>query len=223
MQGFRPRGHLYRMQLLILLLLLAAGTLGAEQRSRSFTFSSDRSSTVLREGRERTRLEGNARIQTEDIVITANVIEVYGESFRFAEASGNLRVVDESRGIELTARQFFYDRELDVSRAVGAVYMEDTINEVVVRGGFLESLGEEDVILVQVNVRIFREDMTARAEFARFLRVEDILELSGLPVVFMNGDEYRASRIQLDLENDEILLQGSVQGTVSPRQQGGEE
>ena len=207
----------------ILLLLCSTVLLGAQERSRQFSFRSDRSTTVLSEGRERTRLEGNARIETDSVVITADVIEVYGDSFRYAEASGNLRVVDSDRGIELTAREFFYDRERDISRAIGAVYMEDTRNEVVVRGGFLESLGEEDTVLIQVNVRIFREDMTARAEFARFLREQEILELSGLPIVIWKGDEYRATRIQMDLANDEIVLQGSVQGTVSPQSQGDEE
>ncbi|MFW5800559.1 MAG: hypothetical protein ACOCVC_00885 [Spirochaeta sp.] len=209
--------------IVLVCVLLFAVLVRVDGQSRSFSFSSERSTTVLSEGRERTRLEGNARIETENVVISADVIEVYGDSFRYAEAAGNLSVVDETRGIELTAHEFFYDRELDSSRATGAVYMEDTTNEVVVRGGYLESFGEEDVILIQVNVRIFREDMTARSEFARFLRAEDILELSGLPVVFWKGDEYRASRIQMDLENDEILLQGSVQGTVSPQNEDGEE
>lgn len=206
----------------VVLLLCSAALLSAQERSRQFLFRSDRSTTVLSEGRERTRLEGNARIETESVVITADIIEVYGDSFRYAEASGNLRVVDEARGIELTAREFFYDRERDISRAIGAVYMEDLQNEVIVRGGFLESLGEEDIVLIQVNVRIFREDMTARAEFARFLRKEEMLELSGLPIVIWQGDEYRATRIQMDLANDEIVLQGSVQGTVSPQSPGGE-
>ncbi|WP_460051302.1 hypothetical protein [Spirochaeta dissipatitropha] len=205
-----------RFYLFFCLVLCAA----APMYGRTFQFRSDRSSTVMAEGRERTRLEGNAQVRTESVSIFADVIEVYGESFRYAEASGNLRVIDESRGIELTAQSFFYDRELDISRASGAVYMEDINNELIVRSGYLESLGEEDIVLIQVNVRIFREDMTARSEFARFLRQDEILELSGLPVVFWQGDEYRASRIQLDLSNDEILLQGSVQGTVSPRESG---
>ena len=200
--------------LYVLLLWVIPGMLAAEDEPQRFNFRGDRSTTVLGEGSERTRLIGNARIETDGVLITADQIEVFGESFRYAEASGNLRVIDADREIELTAQTFFYDRELEISRAEGAVYMEDARNEVVVRAGFLESYAKEDVVMMQVGVRIFREDMTARAEVVRFLREEEIIELSGLPMVFWKGDEYSAARIQMDLEKDEIVLQGGVQGTV---------
>ncbi len=203
-----------RKGILGVLFLLLALSVSAEDEPRRFFFRGDRSSTVLSSGGERTRLEGNARVETDGVIISADSIEVYGESFRYAEAEGNLRVSDADRGIELTAQSFFYDRELETSRAEGAVYLEDSRNKIVVRAGYMEQYGSEDIVLLQVNVRVFREDMTARAEVVRFLREQDMVELSGLPVVYWKGDEYRAARIQMDLERDEIVLEGGVQGTV---------
>jgi lipopolysaccharide export system protein LptA len=57
--------------------------------------------------------------------------------------------------------------------------------------------------------------MACRSEFARYKRKEDLLELSGMPYVFWKGDEYRASRISINLETDEIKMEGEVEGTIT--------
>ena len=61
--------------------------------------------------------------------------------------------------------------------------------------------------------------MVCRSEFARFRREEEILELSGMPYVYWKGDEYRASRIVINLKTDEIRLEGEVQGTVTTEEE----
>ena len=50
-----------------------------------------------------------------------------------------------------------------------------------------------------------------------------MLELSGLPVLFWKKDEYRASRIVMNLDTEEITLLGDVNGTIISRPAGGEE
>ena len=65
-----------------------------------------------------------------------------------------------------------------------------------------------------MSVRVLRDDLTARAQFLRYRRNDDVLELSGFPVVFWDGDEYRARRIVMNLETEEIELIGQVQGSV---------
>ena len=70
-------------------------------------------------------------------------------------------------------------------------------------------------VQAQIGVRILRDDLTARSEFVRYDRDRNVLELSGYPVVFWKGDEYRASRISIDLDRDEIELEGGVEGTVT--------
>ena len=97
--------------------------------------------------------------------------------------------------------------------------MEDGANDLLIRGGFFEDRGgDEGVTLIQMGVRIIKisdgEVMICRSEFARYFRNEKILELSGLPRVDWKGDVYQASRIRVDLETDEIRLEGQVTGTV---------
>lgn len=195
----------------MIFLLLSAGPLAAE----TFEFSSDRTSIVFAEGRERTVLSGSARILSDQTEILADRIEIFGEDFRYAGAEGNVRVRDLERGIRLESRSLFFDREEDIIRAEGSAVMEDLDNELVVKGGIIEHRSEEELSTVQVGVRILGEDLTARSEFARYQRDSQSLELSGLPVVFWKGDEYRASRIVMNIESEEITLQGEVRGSVT--------
>ena len=92
--------------------------------------------------------------------------------------------------------------------------MEDIKNEVIVKGNFLEYMGSDETCLIQIGVRILKDDMVCRSEFARYNRNDDILELTGMPVVFWKNDEYRALRIIVDLDKDEITLEGKVSGSI---------
>lgn len=198
-----------------LALVLFLSVLTVSGWTDTFTFSADRMNTVLAKGKERTLLSGNAEIISRNTVITADEIEIYGSDSQFALCRGKVKVKDEEKGIILYCEDLFYDRKNDISRIEGYVEMEDQKNELVIKGGFLEHFGEEDITIIQIGVRILKKDMASRSEFARFKREEEILELSGLPFVFWKGDEYRAARIIINLDTDEIRLEGEVRGTVT--------
>ncbi|TVQ36669.1 MAG: hypothetical protein EA384_14025 [Spirochaetaceae bacterium] len=181
----------------------------------TFEFFGDSTRIVFAEGRERTRLTGNARVISDDTEIEADQIEIYGDDFRFAVATGNVRVVEREQEIVLTADRLIYDRRERITRAEGNAIMEDQRNETVVKGALLENRARDNLTIVQVGVRILGDDLTTRSEFARYRREQNVLELSGLPVVFWKGDQYRAARIVIDIDRDEISLQGEVRGTIT--------
>jgi lipopolysaccharide export system protein LptA len=170
--------------------------------------------TVLAKGKERTVLSGNAEVQTEDNLIRADRVELYGEDFQYVSCEGNVRIVNEQKGIKVTCQRLFYNREEKVVRVRGNVIMLDEQNEVVVKGGYLENWEDSDETVVQIGVRILKEDLVCRAEYARYQRSEDKLELSGMPVVNWKGDEYRALKIYIDLNTDTIRLEGDIRGKV---------
>jgi lipopolysaccharide export system protein LptA len=190
--------------------VLAPGAFGQE----SFRMSADSLSRTFSQGRERAVLSGDAEIISESTEIRADEIELYGEDFRYAVARGNLTVLDTERDIYLTGDLFRFDRELEIAQVEGNAIMEDRENEVVVRSGFLEARLQDDIIIMQVGVRIFQDDLVTRSEFARFDRGSDVLELSGLPIVFWEEDEYEAARIVINLETEDISLQGEVSGRI---------
>ena len=199
-----------RITVLFPLLLFLTPALWAQ----TFSFRGEQMETVLAKGKERTVLSGNAEVQTEDNLIRADRVELYGEDFRYVACEGNVRIVNEQKGIEVTCQRLFYNREEKVVRVRGNVIMLDEQNEVVVKGGYLENWEDSDETVVQIGVRILKEDLVCRAEYARYQRNEDKLELSGMPVVNWKGDEYRALKIYIDLNTDTIRLEGDIRGKV---------
>lgn len=176
--------------------------------------SSDRWQSDFAEGRERTVLSGNARVTSDRIDVRADEIELYGTDYRYIRASGNLRIEDLERELILRGATLFVDRDRDLMRVQGSAEMEDRENELIVRGGFIEYQGEHELTIVQIGVRILREDLVARSEFARYLRTDNVLELSGLPRIVWRDDEYSAARIVIDLDSDQITLRGDVRAEL---------
>lgn len=199
------------------LLLCAVRAFAAD--SGTFRFEGQRMETVLAKGRERTVLTGSALVQTQDNVIRAERMELYGSDFQYVSCEGAVEVVNDSKGLRISCRKLFYDRQEKIVRVSGEVVMLDNKHEVVVKGGFLESWEDRDEAVVQIGVRILKKDIVCRAEYARYLRSEEKLELSGMPVVNWKGDEYRALKIYIDLKEDTIRLEGEVRGKVHSQEQ----
>ena len=180
----------------------------------TFTFNGDNFSSVMSKGKEYTILSGNAKIVSGSTVINATKIELYGNNYRFAECTGIVKVQDNKKGLNIVADKMVFDRIEDISRLEGSVVMEDFRNEVIVKGDYLEYLGKTEIATIQIGVRILKEDMACRSEFALYNRKTNILDLSWLPFVYWKGDEYRALRITINLDTDEISLEGKVSGLI---------
>ncbi len=183
--------------------------------ANTLSYSGDSMSTVLADGNQRAVLAGNARVETEDTVIRADRIELYGKDFIYAICTGNVKAVNVKKGMELTSRRLFYDRQEKIARINGDAVMTDLKNELVVKGGFIEDRDKEELAIVQIGVRILKKDMVCRSEFARYYRKKKMLELSGMPWVSRKGDEYRAVRIIVNLDTEDIDLEGDVKGEIA--------
>lgn len=206
-----------------LILFLLVVLLPHKTFSDDFRFSADSMSTRLREGEKKTFLEGSARIETETTVIEAEQIEMFGPEFRYAQASSEVIIIDEEQGLKITAQNLYFDRERDYARIRGNAILTDSRNGVIVKGGFMENRDSDKMTTIQSRVRIFKDDIVARSEFALYRREEEILELSGMPQVYKGEDEYRASRIIINLKTDEISLLGGVTGEVLSQEESQEE
>jgi lipopolysaccharide export system protein LptA len=191
-----------------------ASTLPAVADTQTFTYSGDSMSTVLAEGNQQALLSGHARVDTEDLRITADRILLFGKDFIYAQADGNVHVVDTKRGLDLKSQNLFYDRDKKISRVTGDAVMADVKNELVVKGGFIEDRDSEKLTIVQIGVRILKKDIVCRAEFAKYWRDKKLVELSGMPWVSRRDDIYQAARIAINLDTEDITLEGNVQGTI---------
>lgn len=204
--------------------ILVLGTAGmvrpipawAEEGSDAFSFSGDSTSISFSEESRRTLLSGNARITSDDMTIRAEVIELFGEDFRYARCREGVEVENDLQKISLSTNALFYDRERDFLQIRDYVEMVDLENEIVIKCGYLEYYNEADLAIFQIGVRILKASeegqMVCRSDFARYDREADTLQLSGDPIVYWKGDRYQAVSISINLESEEITLEGNVEG-----------
>lgn len=197
--------------LVIALIFILHFTLTGE----SIQFSADFMRYEAAEGREYTVLSGNAYVKTGSKEIFADEIRLYGENYNILICNGSVEVIDGEEELKISSRTLFYDRESKTTRINGRSIMEDYKNEMIIKSGYLEYKQKEEVLVLQIGVRILKEELTCRSEFAIYDKKSDSLLLTGLPVVYKNDDVFKASKIKVLLENDEIQMDGKVEGSLS--------
>jgi len=165
-------------------------------------------------GREISILTGNAEVRSNSLLLRADRIEISGDNNQFILCIGNVWGYEEEKDILFFTDRLNYDRTLKIARLEGNSTLEDRQNEIVARGRFIEYDEENEIAVLQISVRLFKDDMVCRAEYAVYRRREEVLEMSGFPVVFKGNDEFRADRIHVDLETDDVTMEGSVTGTI---------
>ena len=179
-----------------------------------FTFKADRMSGGRATGREVTILTGNAEVLSDTLLLQADRIEIHGNNNRFIDCFGNVSGLDEEKEIFFQTDRLRYDRTLKIARLEGNSTMEDRKNEIVARARFIEYDDINEIAIMQISVRLFKDNLICRAEHAVYNRIDQALALSGFPVVFKNDDEYRAERIRVDLDTDDVVMEGEVRGSL---------
>ncbi len=187
----------------------------AEEARKTITIKADSMEMVGARGQERTVLTGAVEIIVDDTIIRAERIELFGEEADIVLCQGAVRVIEEDGNIEIGSEHLLFDRERSVLRIQGSALLIDRDNEVVVKGGFMEYHQDTGEATVQIGVRILKPDLVSRSEFARYRRDENTVDLSGMPVVTYQGDEYRAMRIFIDLDRETVRMEGEIQGTIT--------
>jgi len=180
----------------------------------TFSFRADRMSGGKATGREITVLTGNAEVRSDKLLLQAERIEIQGSDNRFIDCSGNVRGIEEEKNILFRTDRLRYDRTLKIARLEGNSILEDRKNEIVARARFIEYDDQNEVAIFQISVRLFKDNLVCRSEYAVYRRSEKILILSGFPVVYKKDDEFRAERIRVDLDTDDVIMEGDVKGTI---------
>lgn len=202
------------LRLTLCVLGLLAVSLAAPLAGETFRFSADRVESVLATGKERTVLTGRARVTSGSLLITADRIDISGPDYDLLECSGGVVADDEERGIHLEAPVLRYERKAKRALLTGPSVLEDRTNRVVLKAMRIEDDGGTEVTVAEAAVRILKDKLACRAEFAVYRRADDTLELTGSPRVYRDGDEFRATRIVVNTETEEFRLEGAVEGLV---------
>ena len=183
--------------------------------AETFVFSADRVTSSMVEGKERTVLSGRAKVKSGTLSIEADRIELSGKDFSLLECTGSVRAVDDEEGLRIETAHLLYDRKRKFSHMDGSTTIEDLKNRVVLKARWVDNDGSSRVMVAEVSVRILKDALSCRSEYAIYRRDEKVLELTGAPVAYKNGDEYRATRIVINTDTEDVRLEGAVQGTLS--------
>jgi lipopolysaccharide export system protein LptA len=195
----------------ILFLLYGFSFLAAD----TFTIKADKMSGSRALGREITILTGNAEVRSDNLLLRAERIEIQGNNNEFVDCIGNVWGFEEEKNILFFTDRLRYDRQNKIARLEGNSTLEDRKNDIVARGRFIEYDDPNEMAIFQISVRLFKDDMVCRSEYAVYDRKEKLLDLTGFPIVYKKDDEFNADRIRVDLETDDVNMEGSISATIS--------
>ncbi|MEM5947125.1 LptA/OstA family protein [Spirochaetia bacterium 38H-sp] len=182
--------------------------------AEDFFFSADNLEATLAKGKEKTILSGNAIVNAGSKKMTADKIELSGTDFRYVRCIGNVRFSDSEDGILIQAQQLFFDRDKELSHIEGNIILEDKKNNTVIKAEIIDYDQKNKQAFIQINVRLFKEDITGRSEFAKYNRDKKILTLSGSPILYKGEDKYSAERVIVDLETKDVTMEGKIEGQI---------
>ncbi len=200
---------------LVLLLCIPSALLSAE----AIRFSGGSTRMQMQEGYQSISLSGGAEITSGTLTLTADSIELSGEEFRYVSCSGAVTLNDDERGVKLLGNNLFYDREEELVVVDGYLELEDLTNEVQATAFFLEFSLDKGSVLLQVQVRLYKHTdsgvMACKADSLQLEREKRTLELGGNATIDWAGDRYEAQRITVDLDTEQISMDGTIKGVIN--------
>ena len=204
--------------LVVALTLATAAMPLAGAASQTITFKGGYTKAVMKEGRESIILTQGAEVQVGAIVFQAQTIELSGKDSRYLTGSEDVRVEDSGRGLTIEATNLTYDRQLETILIDGWVDILDLQNEVIASGAYLSYDQALGIMKLQIAAKLLHHTesgaMVCRADSISYDRTNMTLALKGNSSIYWKGDVYEASSIIVDLETEEIHMEGSIKGTV---------
>lgn len=182
--------------------------------SEKITFHSDAMQGKTGSKSDDTKLIGNAFVKTETMEIKAENITLSGKDFRYILAEGAVEGINTEDEMTYSCGTLKYDRETKIAFLEDSVHMIDKKNNVEAFAQIIEYNQNTGISLLQINVKIIRKDDICTSAHAIYRKKEQTLNMSGNPKIQQKDDTFRAQEIALDLNTDEITLDGRVRGTV---------
>lgn len=183
--------------------------------AETITFRADRMTGSTKKSGDVTTLQGNAIIKTEDMELSADSIELSGKDFRNIKASGNISGKIISSQMDFTCQDMTYDRTAKVARLQNGVHLVDHQNDVEADADLVDYNQNTEVAVLQIGVSLIQKENHCTAAYALYRKNDQTLTLTGNPQVKQNENTFRAQEIILNLDTQEITLDGRVRGSVT--------
>ncbi len=182
--------------------------------SETIHFSGDSLVAKTSENSEYTSLDGNAEVKTDDLEIQADFIEISGKDFRFITASGRVSGKNLTSNFSFSCERLHYDRITKVALLESAVELHDIENDVQINAQSIEYNQKTDIATMQIEVRLTSKDSICTSALAIYNKAQQRVVLSGSPKIERNKDIFQAQEIILDIQTEEIKLDGKIRGSI---------
>lgn len=199
-----------KLILAVFLISLSSIPLFAEK----ITFSADSMSGTVGDKSDSTTLTGEAYVLTDTMEISADVISMSGKDFRYIDAAGSIKGKNTESKMEFSCGRMKYDRETKIAQLMDNVSLTDTANDVQAKAQMIEYNQDTDIAVMQIEIELKQKDNTCTGAYAVYRKADQMLELSGNAQIKQGQDTFRAQEITLNLDSQEITLDGRVKGSV---------
>ena len=200
---------------LSLLLLLTTFSIFASDIS----FSGGRSSLSLKEGKEEVVLSDGAKVSVDEIIIESNKITLSGNGWMEVVCEGKTKILDLENKIEIRTSGLWFDRTEERMIISSWFEIDDSKNEISATGNSLLFNMVTGLLTLEKDVTLLKitDDgiMRCKAESVILDRDNQKISLRGNASVIWNGDEYNAEAIYVNLETEEISLEGRIKGSIN--------
>ncbi len=178
------------------------------------TFSANSMTGTAGNTSDMTTLSGSAYVLTSSMEIAADSITMSGKNFRYIEADGNITGKNIEANMEFTCGRLSYDRETKIATLKDNVHLADTENGVSVDAQLIEYNQNTDIARIQIGITIKQKDNVCSSAYAVYRKKNQMLEMSGNSQITQGKDTFRAQEITLNLDTQQITLDGRVKGSV---------
>lgn len=210
MQAMKTDSLLLKIFIAAALFASVSASLSAER----ITFSADSMSGTAGSTSDTTTLEGDAYVLTSSMEIAADSITMSGKNFRYIKASGNIKGKNLDTKMEFKCNSLTYDRETKIVLLKDSVHLDDTENSVSADAQIIEYNQNTDTAIMQIDITLKQKDNVCNGAYAVYRKKDQMLELSGNSQIKQGADTFRAQEITLNLNTQEITLDGRVKGSV---------
>ncbi len=183
--------------------------------AEKISFSADSMSGIASDKKSYTKLSGNAKVITDSMEISADTIEISGDNFRIITAKGNIQGKNKHSRMDFTCEEMKYDRDTEKATLKTHVHLVDTENNLTADAELIEYNQKSEIAVLQINVSMRQDKNLCTAAYAIYRKNQQMLFMNGNPQIQQDSDIFRAQEIELNIETQEIKLDGRVRGSVT--------
>ncbi|MBK5201222.1 MAG: hypothetical protein JJE21_06780 [Spirochaetaceae bacterium] len=184
----------------------------------SITFNGGYTKISMKEGLESITLENPANVVIDDLSLSATKISLLGKNYDKIQCDGTVVIKDPTKGLTILCNSLFYNRITNIITITGGVEIDDTKNELHSTSQSLEYDIDKKKMTISVEINLLHiadnNVMKCSGDNLIFNRGENTLVLLGNSTVTWKDDEYRAEAISVNMNNNEISLEGSIEGSI---------